>query len=122
MDYVGIFRDLRKALAIYGSGSGGGVKEGDTPVIPKAELIKHLKDAIEDAVKFCGEHGIDLTAIAAAKDFAKVKALDDAVEAIIVNDATKLEFLALAYRVNQLFKAALPDRAANNFYQTGRFY
>ena len=118
VDYVGIFRDLRKALAIYGSGSGGGIKEGDTPVIPKADLIKHLKEAVEEAVEFCDEHGIELMAIAAAKDFDKVKALDDAVEAIIVNDATKLEFLALAYRVNQLFKAALPDRAANDFYQT----
>jgi len=118
VDYVVIFRDLRKALAIYGSGSGGGIKEGDTPVIPKAELIKHLKEAVEEAVEFCDEHGVDLTTIAVAKDFDKVKALDNAVEAIIVNDAAKLEFLALAYRVNQLFKAALPDRAANNFYQT----
>jgi type I restriction enzyme R subunit len=118
VDYVGIFRDLRKALAIYGSGSGGGIKEGDTPVIPKADLIKHLKEAVEEGVEFCDGHGIDLTAIASAKDFNKVKALDDAVEAIIVNDATKLEFLALAYRVNQLFKAALPDRAANDFSQT----
>jgi type I restriction enzyme, R subunit len=118
VDYVGIFRDLRKALAIYGSGSGGGIKEGDTPVIPKAELIKHLKEAAAEAIGFCADHGIDLAVIPGAKDFAKVKAIDDAVEAIIVNDATKLEFLALAYRVNQLFKAALPDRAANDFYQT----
>src|SRR6266566_9758138 len=32
VDYVGVFRDLQKALAIYGSGSGGGIEEGDTPV------------------------------------------------------------------------------------------
>jgi type I restriction enzyme R subunit len=118
VDYVGIFRDLRKALAIYGTGAGGGIREGDSPVIPKAELIKHLKQAVEEAVEFCDEHGIDLATIAESKDFEKVKALDYAVEAIIVNDAAKLEFLALAYRVNQLFKAALPDRAANDFYQT----
>jgi len=118
VDYVGIFRNLRKALAIYGTGAGGGIKEGDTPVIPKAELIKHLKQAIEEAVGFCDNHKIDLVTIAQAKDFDKVKALDDAVEAIIVNDAAKLEFLAVACRVNQLFKAALPDRAANDFYHT----
>jgi type I restriction enzyme R subunit len=118
VDYVGIFRDLRKALAIYGTGAGGGIREGDTPVIPKAELIKHLKVAVEEAGEFCDAHDVDLEAVAVAKDFAKVKALDDAVEAIIVNDVAKLEFLALAYRVNLLFKAALPDRAANSFYQT----
>jgi len=118
VDYVGIFRDLQKALAIYGPGAGGSVREGDLPVIPKAELIDHLKEAVAEAVEFCHEHGVDLAAIATARDFAKVKALDDSVEAIIVNDTAKLEFAALVHRVNQLFKAALPDRAANEFYQT----
>src|SRR5207253_10618751 len=37
VDYVGVFRDLQKALAIYGSGSGGGIEEGDTPVQDKGE-------------------------------------------------------------------------------------
>ena len=35
VDYVGIFNDLKKALAIYGSASGGGVKEGELPVEAK---------------------------------------------------------------------------------------
>jgi type I restriction enzyme R subunit len=35
VDYVGVFRDLQKALAIYGSAAGGGVKEGETPVQDK---------------------------------------------------------------------------------------
>jgi type I restriction enzyme R subunit len=32
VDYVGVFRDLQKALAIYGSGSGGGIKPGETQI------------------------------------------------------------------------------------------
>lgn len=35
IDYIGVFRDLQKALAIYGSASGGGVEERDFPVAPK---------------------------------------------------------------------------------------
>ena len=31
IDYIGVFRDLQEALAIYGSGSGGGVEPGDLP-------------------------------------------------------------------------------------------
>jgi type I restriction enzyme, R subunit len=31
VDYMGMFRDLQRALAIYGSASGGGVQEGETP-------------------------------------------------------------------------------------------
>jgi len=34
VDYVGIFRDLQKALAIYGSASGGGIKPGELPSKP----------------------------------------------------------------------------------------
>jgi len=32
VDYVGVFRDLQKALAIYGTSSGGGVKPGESPI------------------------------------------------------------------------------------------
>ncbi len=45
--------------------------------------------------------------------FARIKALDDAVEAVLVNDDTKRQFLGLAWKVEQLFKAILPDQAAN---------
>jgi type I restriction enzyme R subunit len=40
VDYVGVFRDLQKALAIYGSSSGGGVGEGETPIKDK-EALSH---------------------------------------------------------------------------------
>jgi type I restriction enzyme R subunit len=42
VDYVGVFRDLQKALAIYGSASGGGIQEGDTPIKDKEALIRLL--------------------------------------------------------------------------------
>jgi len=118
VDYIGVFRNMKKALAIYGSAAGGGVKEGDTPVIAKSILIKHLREATEDANTFCAAHGIDLAKMPTLQGLNRVKFLDDAVDAILVNDPTTAEYLALAKRVDQLFKAALPDRAANEFYQT----
>ena len=48
VDYIGVFRELEKALAIYGSASGGGVQEGETPVKDKAALIQELAQAIEE--------------------------------------------------------------------------
>jgi len=47
-----------------------------------------------------------------------VKFIDEAAGAILVNDQTKNDFLARARRVNELFKAALPDRDANSYYQS----
>ena len=115
VDYAGVFRDLQKALAIYGSGFGGSVAEGEAPVLDKGKLLHALKDAISRAKEFCGEHGVELAGIQAAGGFEKVKLLDDAVEAIVINDESKRRYLSLAADVLRLFKAILPDPCANEF-------
>lgn len=131
VDYVGVFRDLKRALAIYGSASGGGVAEGDSPVQPKDALVAELRKAVADARAFCTERGADLDKILAAQGFDKVaavdaaadvlvdkqtrEAVDDAVEKVIVNDDLKRRFLLLARQVLKLYKAILPDTRANEF-------
>jgi len=115
VDYFGVFRNLQRALAIYGSGSGGGIREGDTPVKNKAALVEELKKAIADARGFCAERGIELDKVQRAEGFQRVKLLNDAVEAIIINDESKRRYLLLAGDVNKLYRAILPDRQANEF-------
>jgi type I restriction enzyme R subunit len=113
VDYVGIFRDLQRALAIYGSGSGGGVEAGDTPVKDKSALVDELKNAIEEANDFCAERGIDLEAIESSADFERVRLLGLAVDALLVSDDSKNRYLLLAANVRRLFRAILPDPMAN---------
>lgn len=115
VDYVGVFRDLQRALAIYGSASGGGVREGDTPIKDKSALVEDLKQAIAETTAFCVERGVDIAKVQAADGFERVKLLDDAVEAILVNDESKMKYLALAGNVTKIYKAILPDPAANEF-------
>jgi type I restriction enzyme R subunit len=115
VDYFGVFRDLQRALAIYSSGSGGGIREGDTPVKNKAALVEELKKAITETTGFCGERGVDLDKVQRAEGFQRVKLLNDAVEAIITNDESKRRYLLLAGDVNKLYRAILPDRQANEF-------
>jgi type I restriction enzyme R subunit len=43
VDYVGVFRNLQKALVIYGAAQGGA---GDTPIHDKGELVRQLREAI----------------------------------------------------------------------------
>ena len=64
VDYVGVFRNLQKALAIYGAGSGGKTRGGDTPVEDKAavfaSLAKHMSDngiSLESIVQRPGQNG-----------------------------------------------------------------
>jgi type I restriction enzyme R subunit len=115
VDYVGVFRNLQKALAIYGSGSGGGIDEGDTPVRNKEELVNLLKQAIKETKEFCDDKKIDLNRIQEAQGLEKVGLLDEAVEAILDSDESKRKYLSLALNVNRLYKAILPDPDADEY-------
>jgi type I restriction enzyme R subunit len=101
-------------LAIYGGGSGGGLKEGDTPVKDKSALVDQLKQAINEATTFCVKKGINLDAIQGSAGFEQIKLLDNAVDAILVNDDSKRDYILLAGNVNRLYKAILPDPAAKD--------
>ena len=48
-----------------------------------------------------------------ADGFERVKRINDSVEALLIDDPTKKEFLTHAAAVNKLYKAVLPDAAAN---------
>lgn len=111
VDYVGVFQDLEKALAIYGFGVGG----GGIAVQDKAVLVEKLREAIADVSVFCAQQGIDLNQLEAAKDFELLRLLDDAVDALLVNDDIKRRYLSLASSVNRLYKAILPDAKAHEF-------
>ncbi|MBC7160799.1 MAG: type I restriction endonuclease subunit R [Immundisolibacter sp.] len=116
VDYVGIFRALQNALATYarpaaGAGSEGGHEGG--PILDKAELVAALQAALDETVLFAGARGVRLEAIAKAQGFARIGLIDDAVEAFLASEAEKKHYLQLASRVARLFKAILPDAAAN---------
>jgi type I restriction enzyme R subunit len=115
VDYIGVFRNLEKALAIYGSAVGGKTKEGETPVRDKSELVKYLKLSINEIIEFCKKRGVNLAQIQAVDGFERVKLLDNAVEAIIVNDDSKKKYLSLAVNIAKIYRAILPDPAANEF-------
>jgi type I restriction enzyme R subunit len=117
VDYVGVFRNLEKALAIY-AGSPSGLTAGETPVKDKEALIALLRVAIADVTEFCKNHEVDPGQIAFAPGFERVKLIDDAVDAIIVNDEAKRRYLTLESNVSKLYKAILPDFLANQFSPT----
>ena len=113
--YLDIFKNLERALAIYGSASGGGIEPGETPVADKQVLVEALGRAVGEARAFCDKVGVDLPAIRAAEGFERVRLLDDGVEAVMQSEETKRRFLALSDSVKRLFKAILPDPAANRY-------
>lgn len=111
VDYVGVFRNLKKALAIYGAGVSG----GEMPVKDKGTLVAGLRNTIRDTERFCADIGISLKAIIKAPKLEKIKLIDDSVEKVLRDEETKRKFLTLANLVVKLFKAILPDKDANEF-------
>lgn len=117
IDYVGVFRDLRKALALYGSGASGEVEQGDLPVKEKGQLVAELQQALTETATYCRERGIDIQAILAAsiEDFQRMALIQTAVDALVARDEDKKQYLTLAAAAARLYKAMLPDPAANAF-------
>lgn len=115
VDYIGVFRNLQKALAIYGI---GGVQEdGTIPVKPKEELVKDLELKIKELKKFCLSLDINLDAILKAGALYNIKYIDNATEIFLQNEQTKSSYIYFANAVNTIFKAILPDKRANEFFQ-----
>ena len=116
VDYVGVFREPAEGAGHLRLGRGRGRGAGRQPVEAKAALVAQLGQAIAAATSHCIGMGADLAAIRAAPDeFRRIARLDDAVEALIANDAAKLRYLSLAGDVARLYGAILPDPAANQY-------
>lgn len=111
VDYVGVFQNLQKALAVYAAGRG----DGQTPIKDKEELVRELDKALDAARAFTAPLGVDPEAIMAAKDFERLKLINSAVEALVAPDERRREFLRLAGGVTRAYKALLPDERAAPF-------
>lgn len=109
VDYVGVFRKLQEALAIYGGATGEG---GGQPIKDKTELIEYLRVLSAQAITNLVEKGIEPAAIQAAHGFDKIALLDDAVEKLIDTDEAKKAFLGMAAAVSRVYRAILPDPLA----------
>lgn len=119
VDYIGIFRDLKKALMIYASSVGNG---DDTPVKPKSELLNELREAIKEMESYLKDKKIDSQKIIEAEGFEKIKLRDDAVDSILLNDESKIKYNILSNNVINLYKAILPDPDAGEFTQKVTLY
>ncbi len=111
VDYIGVFRNLQKALAIYGAGAGGGIGPGDTPVQPKEVQLEELRKLITEGKKFCADHGVDVDAIRSLTKLARITALKAGVDKLIHPAETKKKYLTLATHADRVYRALGIDDA-----------
>ena len=104
VDYIGIVKALRKALADYTKDVGG--QGGDDPTVDKEELIARILETIEKAKSFLAERGFALQDLIEAVDFAKLNLLQTGANAVCGTIEDKKAFSTYASELNRLMKYA----------------
>jgi type I restriction enzyme R subunit len=107
VDYNGMLKSLRAALAQYALGDDD--TDGGEIVMPIEERVQALIEAIEATEAHLRGLGFDPTTLVGAKGFARIRGLKDAVEAVYLTDEAKRRFEILTRQVFIRFNALLTE-------------
>ena len=102
IDYIGIVKQLRKALADYTANQGG--QNGDDPTVDKEKLIARIIETIGKAKSFLNEREFDLDDLVAATGFTKIAYLQTAANAVCGTIEDKKSFSTYASELIRLMK------------------
>ena len=105
VDYNGMLRSLREALAQYALGDDGAGTGGEEIVVPIEESVQALIEAIEATEAHLRSLGFDPDDFIGSTGFARIQLLKDGVEAVYTSDESKRRFEVLARQVFSRFKA-----------------
>lgn len=103
IDYIGIVKALRQALADYTANPGGG-EGGNDPTIDKTELIKHVHEAIAAATAFLKEYEFELQNLIEADNFFKLLLLKEAANAMCETAEIRKTYCTYATTLLKLWK------------------
>ena len=102
IDYIGIVKALRKALADYTANAGG--NGSVDPTVDKDELIARIIETIDKTKEFLNENDFDLEILIDAYDFMKLSYLQEAANAVCGSIEDKKTFTTYASELNRLMK------------------
>lgn len=111
IDYLDVFKYLKRALADYASDDGVLM-----PVKDIEKLLEQLNQAIEMTKSFCLNQGVDLSLVISEDDvFKNLSLFEDFANTLLGNDDIKNEFCVLANTVEGLYESLRPDIFKMNF-------
>jgi type I restriction enzyme, R subunit len=112
VDYNGMLKSLREALARYAVGDEDEGGDAGGIVAPIEELVAALLQAVEAAEAHLKGLGFDPDRLRGATGFTRIEGLRDAVDALYTTDETKRRFEIMARQVFIHFKALLMEPSA----------
>ena len=102
IDYIGIVKALRQALADYTANPEG--EGGNDPTIDKKELINHVYETIAAATAFLNEHEFELINLIEADSFFKLSLLKEAANAMCATAEIRKTYCTYATTLLKLWK------------------
>lgn len=102
VDYIGVVKALRQALADYTAEKGG--RTGDDPAPDKSELIEKILNTISSIDDYMNDHGFVLNDLVTADDFAKLALVQSGANAMCATDEIKKRFEIQARELFRMFK------------------
>ena len=110
VDYNGMLKSLREALAQYALGYDG---DGSQEIVaPIEERVQALIEAIEATEVHVRGLGFEMKSLLGSQGFVRIKGIADAVDAVYTSDESKRRFEILARQVFIRFKALLMEPTA----------
>ncbi len=116
VDYCGILKNLRQALATFaGTGGSSGGGQPPEPVKPEEELIAELAAVIKETRRFMTDRGYDLDSLIGKTGFEKIAAINAAKEVVNQTEETRKRFEIQAREVFKKFKACITIKSINDY-------
>lgn len=112
IDYIGIVKALRKALADYTANIG--CIDGTDPTVDKVKLIERILDTLEKAKLFLAERGFVLQDLICSYDFPKMYYLQKGANIVCGTVEERKTFSAYASELNRLMKYTDSDDIDRN--------
>lgn len=111
VDYIGVVKALREALADYTANPGGSSTD---PVIDKDALISRVGELTEALELFLKEQGFDLTTLTTASGFGKVAGIKAGANVVSCSDEVKKRFGIMARELFKMFKFVARKELSRN--------
>jgi type I restriction enzyme R subunit len=112
VDYIGVFKNIERALALYAA---NGVDEDDI-IKNKDELLNDLKHSLRIVKEFLSVEQIALDPLLIVPSDQKLLLLEKYADTIIGQQEKKKKFLNLASAVQSAYASVLPDPDAEIYY------
>ncbi len=115
VDYIGVFRNIQRALAIYATPESGA--SIDDIIKEKEQLVEFLVSSVKQTREFLKKLDLDVDELLKAQDTKKIHLVDVFTNRILQDEEKKKRFLDIASDAYQLYKSVLPEPKAEDYYQ-----